>query len=434
MGSNKYTSLIVGGGFVGLTLTARLLKNKSVSVVVVDSDQDKIKNFNKKIFGVNEPGLDAVLTAAMTDNRLTFASDLPTSKCNFMFICISTPKNQLFAKNLSILCQIFDKYSEALNPSASIFLRSTVQIGTTSKLSQYIENSNRNDVCVFYAPERTAEGVALKELDSLPQILGSAKQNELAKGSEILASLNFEVVPVSNADSAEFVKLMCNIWRDTTFAISNDFAMIGESLGLNTYDLIEKANFEYPRSRIPMPGPVGGPCLSKDTYILLESLPKNFPNNRLIGAARILNESLEEIALSKMFEYTAKKNINLRVLFLGAAFKGKPDTNDFRESFTKNLVEKLLKSSFKLDINIWDPNLTPVDLFDYAKFYLSNLSINDFNIVVIGNNSNFMLSEEVSTYLNNLRKDSLIIDMWGVISNSGALQASLYQFGNSLGK
>jgi hypothetical protein len=45
-----------------------------------------------------------------------------------------------------------------------------------------------------------------------------------------------------------------------------------------------------------------------------------------------------------------------------------------------------------------------------------------------------MLSEEVSTYLNNLRKDSLIIDMWGVISNAGALQASLYQFGNSLGK
>jgi UDP-N-acetyl-D-mannosaminuronic acid dehydrogenase len=432
MGSNKYTSIIVGGGFVGLTLTARLLKNKDVSVVLIDSDQNKITNFNKKIFGVNEPGLDEVLSTAMKEKRLTFNSDLPSTKCNFMFICISTPKNQLFEKNLSILYKIFDKYSEALNPSASIFLRSTVQIGTTSKLNQYIENSKRNDICVFYAPERTAEGVALKELDSLPQILGSVKQNELAKGSKILASLDFEVVPVSNSDSAEFVKLMCNIWRDTTFAISNDFAMMGESLSLNTYDLIEKANFEYPRARIPMPGPVGGPCLSKDTYILLESLPKNLSGNRLIGAARILNESLEEIALSKIFDYMSKKNGNLRVIFLGAAFKGKPDTNDFRESFTKNLVEKLLKSSLKLDISIWDPNLIPVDLFEYAKFYLSDLIKKDFDIVVIGNNSNFMLSEEVSIYLNNLRKDSLIIDMWGVISNPDALQASLYQFGNSL--
>ena len=161
MGSNKYTSIIVGGGFVGLTLTARLLKNKNVSVALIDSDQNKITNFNKKIFGVNEPGLDEVLIAAMKENRLTFNSDLPSTKCNFMFICISTPKNQLFKKNLDILCQIFDKYSEFLNPSASIFLRSTVQIGTTSKLNEYIENSNRNDICVFYAPERTAEGVAL---------------------------------------------------------------------------------------------------------------------------------------------------------------------------------------------------------------------------------------------------------------------------------
>jgi UDP-N-acetyl-D-mannosaminuronate dehydrogenase len=181
-----------------------------------------------------------------------------------------------------------------------------------------------------------------------------------------------------------------------------------------------------------MPGPVGGPCLSKDTYILLESLPKNLSGNRLIATARILNESLEEIALSKIFDYMAKKSVNLRVIFLGAAFKGNPDTNDFRESFTKNLVEKLLKSSLKIDISIWDPNLIPVDLFEYAKFYLSNLNKKDFDIVIIGNNSNFMLSEEVSIYLNDLRKDSLVIDMWGVISNPDALQASLYQFGNSL--
>ena len=84
MGSNKYTSIIVGGGFVGLTLTARLLKNKNVSVALIDSDQNKITNFNKKIFGVNEPGLEEVLIAAMKENRLTFNSDLPSTKCNSM--------------------------------------------------------------------------------------------------------------------------------------------------------------------------------------------------------------------------------------------------------------------------------------------------------------------------------------------------------------
>jgi UDP-N-acetyl-D-mannosaminuronic acid dehydrogenase len=431
MDSNKSTCIVVGGGFVGLTLTARLLKNKKVSVVLIDSDLNKIVNFNKKFFGVNEPGLNEVLSAAMNENRLTFESGLPSSKFNLMFICISTPKNQSFEKNLEILCRIFDEYSEVLNTSASIFIRSTVQIGTTSKLNQYIENSKRNDICVFYAPERTAEGVALKELDTLPQILGSAQKNELTKGISILSSLDFKVVPVSNSDSAEFVKLMCNIWRDSNFAISNDFAMIGESLNLDTFDLIEKANFEYPRAQIPMPGPVGGPCLSKDTYILLDSLPNNLSKNRLIGAARVLNEELEQIALDKIFDFTNDKNHNFRVIFLGAAFKGKPNTNDFRESFTKNLVEKLLKSNLQLDINIWDPNLTSLDLFDYAKFYLPTLNKNDFDIIVIGNNSKPVLSEEVTSYMSNARKDSLIIDMWRVISNPDTIKASLYQFGNS---
>jgi nucleotide sugar dehydrogenase len=424
--------MIVGGGFVGLTLTARLLKDKNMSVVLIDSDKNKIMNFNKKNFGVAEPGLDKVLTTAMGEDRLKFDPDLPSTQCGFMFVCISTPKNQTIEENLEYLYQIFDKFNEVLIHNASIFLRSTVQIGTTSRLKKYIENSNRNDISVFYAPERTAEGVALKELDVLPQILGSTNQNELSKGTQILTSLGFTVVPVSNSDSAEFLKLMCNVWRDTSFAISNDFAMMGESLNLDTYELIEKANFEYPRSRIPLPGPVGGPCLSKDTYILLESLPKNFSQNRLVGAARVLNESLEEIALSKIHDYSVKKSGSMRIVFLGAAFKGKPDTNDFRESFTKNLVEKLLKSKLELQISIWDANLTPVDLFEYAKFYLSALHENDFDVIVIGNNSSLILSEDITKYLNNVGKDAIIIDMWGVIRNPKNLTASLYQFGNSL--
>ena len=40
----------------------------------------------------------------------------------------------------------------------------------------------------------------------------------------------------------------------------------------------------------------------------------------------------------------------------------------FVKALQKNLVEKLLKSNLQLDISIWDPNLTPLDLFDCAKF------------------------------------------------------------------
>jgi UDP-N-acetyl-D-mannosaminuronic acid dehydrogenase len=273
--------------------------------------------------------------------------------------------------------------------------------------------------------------VALKELDTLPQILGSAKKNEIIKGENILSSLNFKVLTVSNSESAEFVKLMCNIWRDSIFAISNDLAIIGESLNLDTFELIDKANFEYPRAQISRPGPVNGPCLSKDTYILLQSLPDFLQKNRLIESARILNESLEEIAFNKVLSFTNGKSKNFRVLFLGAEFKGKPKTNDFRESFTKNLLEKLLQTKLEMDFSVWDPNLAPNDLFEYSRFYKSNFDNDNYDIIIIGNNSDAVSSEEVRDYLNHLANDSLIVDMWGVIRNSDFIQAKFYQFGSS---
>ena len=53
-----------------------------------------------------------------------------------------------------------------------------------------------------------------------------------------------------------------------------------------------------------------------------------------------MNEGLEQIALDKIIDYTIDKNHDIRVIFLGAAFKGKPNTNDFRESFTKKFSRK----------------------------------------------------------------------------------------------
>lgn len=88
---------------------------------------------------------------------------------------------------------------------------------------------------------------------------------------------------------------MCNIWRDSTFAISNEFAIFAESLNLDIFEIIEKANFKYPRSVIPKPGPVGGPCLSKDTYIFLESMEKHLIENSIILKSRKQNEKITKV-------------------------------------------------------------------------------------------------------------------------------------------
>ena len=59
--------------------------------------------------------------------------------------------------------------------------------------------------------------------------------------------------------------------RDVSFAYSNEIAIACDTIGINAAEVIEqKAGIS--RTNLPLPGPVGGPCLEKDSYILAEGL------------------------------------------------------------------------------------------------------------------------------------------------------------------
>jgi len=68
---------------------------------------------------------------------------------------------------------------------------------------------------------------------------------------------------------------MDNTYRDTHFAFANQIALLCEKMNLNALECIQKANYKYPRNNIPIPSPgVGGPCLTKDPYLLLQIAKK----------------------------------------------------------------------------------------------------------------------------------------------------------------
>ena len=68
------------------------------------------------------------------------------------------------------------------------------------------------------------------------------------------------------------IKLVDNMQRDVHFAISNEVAMICNKTRLNANEVILKGKDGYSRTNLSLPGPVGGPCLEKDTYILNNEL------------------------------------------------------------------------------------------------------------------------------------------------------------------
>jgi UDP-N-acetyl-D-mannosaminuronate dehydrogenase len=173
------------------------------------------------------------------------------------------------------------------------------------------------------------------------------------------------------------------------------------------------ANSGYGRSAIPRPGPVGGPCLSKDTYLLGQD---NDQILDLLFRARKANEKYEEYLTNSIVDIVKSKKKD-KVIVAGVAFKGEPKTNDDRNSFGKSLLIRLDQLKISKVLKYWDPlvdiGLCPrIESMDMFKDELANA------ILIITNNN-----EEISSFLNSLPRDYwteidnlLIIDIGGRVS------------------
>jgi UDP-N-acetyl-D-mannosaminuronic acid dehydrogenase len=411
---------------VGLTLAARLLENPSLGLELIESDPNKRDILLSGGTYVDEPEILEILTEGFLERRLTVKSELASSRVDVLFITIGTPRptNQLHDPFEVIAEGII----QTINPNGILLLRSTVSIGTTRRIKSLIQGLGRNDIAVAFVPERTAEGIAIAELRELPQILGSDDPFETLRVVEFLKQNGFEIVTTLGSAEAELAKLACNTWRDVTFAYANELATLGAIYEVDTLNAIESANFNYKRASIPMPGPVGGPCLSKDSYILTKDYSDLLENQSLILRARSQNESLVHVITNYIVSRIGKTS-NSHVLICGLAFKGQPKTNDTRDSFGLELYRNLVTKIDSSLISIWDPNFEFVNEGNAQKHVLSAPDSNESMICILANNSQFLRSETSLNFFKSLDSESTVIDLWSNLSSPGTLNAELIQIG-----
>jgi len=417
---------IFGAGFVGLTLAARLLENRSLDLELIESDAKKRAILLSGGTYVDEPEILEILTSGFSENRLTVRSDLSSSQVDILFVTIGTPrpKNQPHDPFTNLIQGIV----QVINPNGILLLRSTVSIGTTRRIRSLVHEMGRIDIAVAFAPERTAEGVAIAELRDLPQILGSDEHSETLRAIEFLEQNGFEVVVTTGSAEAEFAKLACNTWRDVTFAYANELATLGAMYQVDTLNAIESANLNYSRASIPTPGPVGGPCLSKDSYILTKDYSNIHAKQSLILRARAQNESFVEI-VGDFIVSKIRKDSCANVLIGGLAFKGKPKTNDTRDSFGLELYRYLVAQIDPKLVSIWDPGYEFIHESGRKTKVLSVPKSNKSIICILANNSEFLSSETSLSYLQSLDSQSTILDLWNNLNLKVSLNAELIQIG-----
>ena len=75
-----------------------------------------------------------------------------------------------------------------------------------------------------------------------------------------------------------------------TFDIEFVRTAICDAVGISADEVIRSGRLGYSRTGLPRPGPVGGPCLSKDSHILCESLEPYGVDPQITRVARRFNE------------------------------------------------------------------------------------------------------------------------------------------------
>jgi UDP-N-acetyl-D-mannosaminuronic acid dehydrogenase len=349
--------VIVGGcGHVGLPL-ALSLADCGYRVGIDDIDAAKVELVKGGNVPFLETGAEELLKKLLPTGRLELASDpSAVGRTNTVIVVIGTPIDEFMNPSVRIFDKVVDDLVPHLNKGSLIVLRSTVFPGTTDSVERRLRAAGV-EAEVAFCPERIAEGHALEELRTLPQLVGTSSDSAFERASRLFERLGVSVVRTT-ALEAELAKLLTNTWRYMKFAIANQFFQIAHRSGLDYNRVLDAIRHDYPRAQdLPGPGFAAGPCLLKDTMQLSAFTPDHFPMGQ---AAMQINEGLPNYIVDTL---NSRQPLQGRTLgILGMAFKGESD--DPRASLSYKL-RKL--AAFKgahvicTDPFIADPTFEPLE-------------------------------------------------------------------------
>lgn len=321
--------VVVGGcGHVGLPL-GLAFADRGLDVVLYDIDGTAVDAVNSGRMVFEEPGTAEVLDRVIGKTLSASCDPAVVSSAEHVVIVIGTPVDEHLNPDPGAVSRAVAALGPHLVDGQLLVLRSTVYPGSTALVEKVIEGLGKQ-MAVTFCPERIAEGKAMAELVSLPQIVSGRSPEVLARAEKLFSNLTPIIVRVE-PEEAELAKLFTNAWRYIKFATANQLFMIANDFGLDYERIRSAVTHEYPRAAdVPSAGFAAGPCLLKDTMQLAAFNNNNF----LLGhAAMMLNEGLPLYVVSKLeATYPLDK---MTVGILGMAFKGESD--DIRSSLAYKL-------------------------------------------------------------------------------------------------
>ncbi len=390
--------VVVGGcGHVGLPL-AIAFADRGLEVGIYDINESAVKTVGSGELPFQEPDAQEVLQRVLDAGRLSVGTDPEMiADAEVVVVVVGTPVDEHLNPNPRVVTRTLADAIQHFRDGQLLVLRSTVYPGVTGGVERlFLEH--RLAVDVAFCPERIAEGKAMEELFTLPQIVAGRTQQVRDRAAKLFGNLTDTIVEL-DPEEAELAKLFTNTWRYIKFAAANQFYVMANDHGLD-FDRIRTAlAHDYPRAAdMPGAGFAAGPCLFKDTMQLAAFTDNSF----VLGhAAMLVNEGLPLYLvthLEKKFDLA-----ELKIGILGMAFKGESD--DIRSSLSYKL-KRILEFRAR-EVLTTDPYVTVDDSLVPLEQVLD-----ECDLLVIG--APHAVYRELRTALP-------VVDVWNLLGRGSAV-------------
>jgi len=409
---------IIGLGYVGLPLAVEF--SKKYSVVGFDIFQtriDELKNGHDRTLELTTEELQASITQG-----IHFSTNLEDLRsCTIFIVTVPTPIDASNRPDLTPLVKASETVGKVLKQDDIVIYESTVYPGVTEEVCvPVLERVSglvfNQDFFAGYSPERinpgdkkhTVKNILKVTSGSTPQV---ADKVDALYRSIILAGTH----KASSIKVAEASKVIENTQRDVNIALINELALIFNTMGIDTGEVIEAAATKWNFIKLK-PGLVGGHCIGVDPYYLTYKAEElGYKPNLILGARQINNGMGKYIAdktIKLMIEHD-KKIKDASILILGLTFK--EDCPDIRNTQVIDIIEEL--ETFKCQVDIYDPWVDKAEAkLHYGYELIDNPFAKDKKydaiVVAVGHGQFVTLKEEDYAKLS-----SVVIDVKGIVKN-----------------